>query len=186
MGSVGAEREAGPTPDATAPEPSRPLLTIGAVTAAVVVLDQLTKWWALEALTDPTRVIDLVWTLRLRVIYNTGTAFSLTSDSGPIVSVIALVVVAFLLWSGRKQRSPWVLAAYGLVVGGTFGNMIDRLFRDGNDGLLGGAVIDFVDLQWFPVFNLADAALTVGIGLLLVVGFFTDALDDAPGGETGA
>jgi signal peptidase II len=186
VGSVVAEREAHPTADDAAPQPSRSLLTIGAVTTVVVVLDQLTKWWALEALTDPTRVIDLVWTLRLRVIYNTGTAFSLTSDSGPIVSVIALVVVAFLLWSGRRQRSPWVLAAYGLVVGGTFGNMIDRLFRDGNDGLLGGAVIDFVDLQWFPVFNLADSALTVGIGLLLVVGFFTDALDDPPEDDTGA
>ncbi len=186
MGSVGAETTAPSTPGHPAPRPRRPLLVIGAVTALVVVLDQLTKWWALEALTEPTRVIDLVWTLRLRVIYNTGTAFSLTSDSGPIVSVIALVVVAFLLWSGRNQRSPWVLASYGLVVGGTFGNMVDRVFRDGNEGVLGGAVIDFVDLQWFPVFNLADAALTVGIGLLLVVGFFTDALDEPAEGETGA
>jgi len=186
VGSVGAETTAPSTPGHPAPRPRRPLLVIGAVTALVVVLDQLTKWWALEALTEPTRVIDLVWTLRLRVIYNTGTAFSLTSDSGPIVSVIALVVVAFLLWSGRNQRSPWVLASYGLVVGGTFGNMVDRVFRDGNEGVLGGAVIDFVDLQWFPVFNLADAALTVGIGLLLVVGFFTDALDEPAEGETGA
>jgi signal peptidase II len=185
VGSVGAETTA-PSTSGDARRPRRPLLVIGAVTAAVVVLDQLTKWWALEALTEPTRVIDLVWTLRLRVIYNTGTAFSLTSDSGPIVSVIALVVVGFLLWSGRNQRSPWVLASYGLVVGGTFGNMVDRVFRDGNEGVLGGAVIDFVDLQWFPVFNLADAALTVGIGLLLVVGFFTDALDDPAEGETGA
>lgn len=186
MGSVGAETTAPSTSGDATPRPRRPLLVIGAVTAAVVVLDQLTKWWALEALTEPTRVIDLVWTLRLRVIYNTGTAFSLTSDSGPIVSVIALVVVAFLLWSGRDQRSPWVLASYGLVVGGTFGNMVDRVFRDGNEGALGGAVVDFVDLQWFPVFNLADAALTVGVGLLLVVGFFTDALDDPAEGETGA
>lgn len=184
MGSVGAERTAGEARADT--RPSRSLLAIGAVTAVVVLLDQLTKWWALEALTQPTRTIDLVWTLRLRVIYNTGTAFSLTSDSGPFVTVIALVVVGFLLWSGRSQRSPWVLTAYGLVVGGTFGNMVDRLFRDGNDGILGGAVIDFVDLQWFPVFNLADSALTVGILLLLVVGFFTDALDDPADDETGA
>ncbi|HEY1116250.1 MAG TPA: signal peptidase II [Acidimicrobiales bacterium] len=185
MGSVGAERTAGPDSDDARAEPVRSLPVIVAITVVVVVLDQLTKWWALEALTQPTRIIDLVWTLRLRVIYNTGTAFSLTSDSGPIVSVIALAVVAFLLWSGRSQRSPSVLAAYGLVVGGTLGNLVDRLFRDGNDGLLGGAVIDFVDLQWFPVFNLADAALTVGIGLLLVVGLFTDALDDPAEGETG-
>lgn len=185
MGSVGAERTAGPDSDAARAEPVRSLPVIVAITAVVVVLDQLTKWWALEALTQPTRIIDLVWTLRLRVIYNTGTAFSLTSDSGPVVSVIALAVVAFLLWSGRSQRSPSVLAAYGLVVGGTLGNLVDRLVRDGNEGFLGGAVIDFVDLQWFPVFNLADAALTVGIGLLLVVGLFTDALDDPAEGETG-
>lgn len=185
MGSVGAERTAGPDSDDARAEPVRSLPVIVAITVVVVVLDQLTKWWALEALTQPTRIIDLVWTLRLRVIYNTGTAFSLTSDSGPIVSVIALAVVAFLLWSGRSRRSPSVLAAYGLVVGGTLGNMVDRLVRDGNDGFLGGAVVDFVDLQWFPVFNLADAALTVGIGLLLVVGLFTDALDDPAEGETG-
>lgn len=186
MVSVGAETADTATSGEAAPGPSRPLLVIGAIAAVVVVLDQLTKWWALEALTDPTRVIDLVWTLRLRVIYNTGTAFSLTSDSGPIVSVIALVVVAFLLWSGRTQRSPWVLTSYGLVVGGTFGNLVDRVFRAGNEGFLGGAVVDMVDLQWFPVFNLADAALTVGIGLLLVVGFFTDALDEPTDDETGA
>lgn len=186
MGSVGAETTAPTAPGDPARRPRRPLAVIAIVTVVVVVLDQLTKWWALEALTEPTRVVDLVWTLRLRVIYNTGTAFSLTSDSGPIVSVIALVVVAFLLWSGRNQRSGWVLASYGLVVGGTFGNMVDRVFRDGNDGVLGGAVIDFVDLQWFPVFNLADSALTVGIGLLVVVGFFTDALDEPADGETGA
>ncbi|HEU5082961.1 MAG TPA: signal peptidase II [Acidimicrobiales bacterium] len=187
MGSVGAETSPRPAPGPDSRQPAgaarRPLATIGGVAALVVVLDQLTKWWALEALTDPTRAIDLVWTLRLRVIENTGTAFSLTSDSGPWVTIIALAVVAYLVVSGRNQRSRWVLASFGLVVGGTVGNLLDRLLREGDDGFLSGPVIDFVDLQWFPVFNLADAALTVGIGLLLVVGFFTDALDDEPPAE---
>ena len=183
MGSVGAETPPRPASGADPRHPAgvaarRPLVTIALVAVAVVVLDQLTKWWALEALTEPTRVIELVWTLQLRVIYNTGTAFSLTSDSGPIVSIIAVAVVLFLLRSGRHHRSLGVLSSYGLVVGGTVGNLLDRLFRDGDGGFLSGPVIDFVDLQWFPVFNLADAALTVGIGLLLVVGFFTDAFDD--------
>jgi signal peptidase II len=188
VGSVGAETsrpapgsEAPGAPDAPA---RRPIAIIAAVSAAVVVLDQLTKWWALEALTDPTRIIDLVWTLRLRVIENTGTAFSLTSDSGPWVSVIAVAVVGYLVWSGRSQRSPWVLASYGLVIGGTIGNLLDRVFR-ADDGFLSGPVIDMVDLQWFPVFNLADAALTVGIGILLVAGFFTDAFDEAGDGAEG-
>ena len=118
---------------------------------------------------DPTRTIDLFWTLRLRLLYNRGTAFSLTDNSGPVVSVIAVVVVVVLLRSGRQQRSRAVVASYGLVVGGTIGNLVDRIFRAG-DGLLGGGVVDFVDPQWFPVFNVADAALTIGIGLLLVAG----------------
>ena len=179
MGSVGAEA-ARPTPGSPTARPRQPLAVIAAVAVAVVALDQLTKWWALEALTDPVRTIDIVGSLRLRVIENTGTAFSLTSDSGPWVSVVALVVVGVLLRSGRDQRSPWVLASYGLVVGGTLGNLADRLFRAGDGGFLSGPVIDMVDLQWFPVFNLADSALTVGIVLLVVAGLFTDALDDRP------
>jgi signal peptidase II len=173
VASVGADT----TRPTDAPTRRRPLAVIATVAVVVAALDQLTKWWALEALTDPARTIDLVWTLRLRVIENTGTAFSLTSDSGQWVSVVALVVVAVVLWTGRHQRSPWVLASYGLVVGGTAGNMIDRVAR-ADDGFLTGPVIDMVDLQWFPVFNLADSALTVGIGILVVLGLFTDRLDE--------
>ena len=157
----------------------RPLLGILGVATLLVVVDQLTKWWAVAALDDPPRAIDLFWTLRLRLLYNRGTAFSLTDDTGPIVSVIAVVVVVLLLRSGRTQRSPLVVVGYGLVVGGTVGNLLDRLFREG-DGLFGGGVVDFVDLQWFPVFNVADSALTIGIGLLLIAGFFTDAFDEPP------
>lgn len=157
--------------------PSRPVARILAIAGVVLVLDQLTKWWAIEALADPPRIIDLVWTLRFNLLYNRGTAFSLTENSGPVVSVIAVVVVIVLLRSGRHQHSAWVLLSYGLVVGGTVGNLADRVFREG-DGRFGGGVVDFVDLQWFPVFNLADAALTIGIAVLLFAGFFTDAFDD--------
>lgn len=155
----------------------RPLRTIVLVAGITLVLDQLTKWWAVDALSDPPRTIDLFWTLRFNLLYNRGTAFSLTDNSGPVVSVIAIVVVVVLLRSGRSQRSPWVLASYGLVVGGTVGNLVDRMFRAG-DGFLQGGVVDFVDPQWFPVFNLADAALTIGIALLLAAGLFTDAFDE--------
>ena len=159
----------------------RPVLAIAGVAAALIAVDQLTKWWAVEELGDG-RTIELFWTLRFRLLYNRGTAFSLTDDTGPLVSVIALVVVAALLWSGRRQRSRLVVTGYGLVVGGTLGNLVDRVAREG-DGFFGGGVVDFVDPQWFPVFNVADSALTIGIGLLLVAGFFTDAFDEPAGDE---
>ncbi|WP_436795667.1 signal peptidase II [Actinospongicola halichondriae] len=178
MASVDADSR---VPDGPAPsdlhDPSRPVARIVGVGAVVLLLDQLTKWWAVDALADPPRVIDLFWTLRFNLLYNRGTAFSLTDNSGPVVSVIAVVVIVVLLRSGRRQRSPWVQLSYGLVAGGTVGNLVDRIFREG-DGLLGGGVVDFVDLQWFPVFNVADAALTIGIIVLLIAGFFTDAFDE--------
>jgi signal peptidase II len=76
-------------------------------------------------------------------------------------------VVAALLVSLRRQTSPYGTIAVGLVIGGAAGNVIDRLFR--SPGWLRGAVIDFIDLQWWPIFNVADMAITVG-GLLLVFG----------------
>ncbi len=184
MASVDADPVTGADPSPAGPRRRHPVLAIAAIAAAVVAVDQLTKWWAIEALTDPRRVIHIVWTLRFNLLYNRGTAFSLTDNSGPVVSVIAVIVVVVLVRSARHQRSGLVLVSYGLVMGGTLGNLVDRLFRDGT-GILGGGVVDFVDPQWFPVFNVADAALTIGIGLLLLAGFFTDAFDDPVGEPDG-
>lgn len=61
----------------------------------------------------------------------------------------------------------------GLLVGGAIGNILDRLFRDG--GWMNGAVVDFIDLQWFPVFNVADSAVTIGAGFLILGAFLTRA-----------
>lgn len=185
MASVDADHADASTHEADAGV-RRPLAGVLAVAGLLVAVDQLTKWWAVEALSDPTRIIDLFWTLQFRLIYNRGTAFSLTEDTGPIVSVIAVVVVIYLLRSGRDQRSRLVVAGYGLVVGGTIGNLLDRAFRAEDGGLLTGGVVDFVDPQWFPVFNVADAALTVGIMVLLAAGLFTDAFDPPPDPEHGA
>lgn len=161
-----------PAPDAAAgasgPEPARArwALLLG-VASLVLALDQLTKAWAVEALGDG-RIIDLVGSLRLRLTINHGSAFSLTDSRGSLVGLAALAVVAVLLRSGRHATRPGMAVALGLVVGGAFGNLVDRAFRAG-DGLLGGGVVDFVDLQWWPVFNLADSAVVCGALLLLVV-----------------
>jgi signal peptidase II len=78
------------------------------------------------------------------------------------------VVIVALLVSLRRNGSMLSAVGIGLVIGGAIGNVLDRLLRAG-DGFLGGAVVDFIDLQWWPVFNVADMAITVG-GVILVVG----------------
>ncbi len=144
------------------------LLTV-AVAAVVVAVDQLTKSWAVNALAD--RDIDLVWTLRLNLTFNAGMAFSQGRGLGPVIGVLALVVVVVLLASLRKGGSVLSAVAVGLVIGGAAGNVIDRLFRAGEGGFLSGRVVDFIDLQWWPVFNLADASIVVGAVLLLIASF---------------
>ena len=138
-------------------------LLVATVAPIVVAVDQLTKWWALQALDD--RTIDLVWTLRLRLLFNTGSAFGLGSRFAPIIALVAVVVVTVVLRAQRALTSWPARFGAALVVGGAVGNLLDRLFRDGG-GFLGGAVVDFVDLQWWPVFNVADACICVGATLL--------------------
>jgi signal peptidase II len=134
--------------------------------AVVVVLDQLTKHWALQALQDGP--IDLVGSLRLNLVFNDRAAFSLGGGGNTtLIASIGLVLVAVLVTMGlRAERRGWALGL-GIVLGGALGNLVDRAFRAG-DGFLGGRVVDMVDLQWWPVFNLADAALWVGIGVLVI------------------
>ncbi len=132
--------------------------------AAVLLLDQLTKWWASEALAD--RTIDLVWTLRLHLVFNTGAAFSQGEGWGPLFAVLILLVVALLVRQGAGTDDPMTRIAVGVVIGGAIGNLADRAFREGG-GFFGGAVIDFIDLQWWPVFTVSDSAIVVG-GVLVV------------------
>jgi signal peptidase II len=135
------------------------------VAATVLALDQLTKWWALNALEDD-RIIHVIWTLQLQLTLNRGSAFSIVESGGAVISLLALVVVGLLLRTGRRATHPASAVALGLVLGGAFGNLTDRAFRAG-EGFLGGGVVDFVDLQWWPVFNLADMGVVCGAFLLL-------------------
>ena len=168
---------------ATAPDPgsasSRSHWLLVAVVAALVIgLDQLTKWWAVQTLS--TRTIDVVWTLRLNLTYNPGAAFSTFSGGrwGPVIAVLAFVIVGYLVWQGRTVTSRWGAVAIGLIIGGALGNLVDRVAR-GDGGFLSGRVVDFIDLQWWPVFNVADMGVVVG-GILLVVVTVFGAEPDGP------
>ncbi len=132
----------------------------------MVAADQATKAWALAAL-DGGATVELVGTLRLRLVFNRGTAFGLGSRFAPLIALLGVAVVVFLARSGGALQRRRARASLGLVLGGAVGNLLDRMSRSGG-GVLGGAVVDFVDLRWWPVFNLADAAITVGALLLAV------------------
>ena len=163
---------AGPVadPEVDGPHPSPPraigMRVMLPVALAVVVLDQLTKWWALERLA--TENIDVFWTLRFNLVFNSGSAFSLGQGLGPVLGVLAVVVVVALVRVGRLVSNLPTAIALGMVLGGAVGNLADRLFRSDGEGFLGGHVVDFIDFQWWPVFNVADIGIVVG-GLLLVL-----------------
>jgi signal peptidase II len=141
-------------------------LTI-AVAVAVVVVDQLTKWWAVHTLDD--RNIDVFWTLRFHLSYNTGMAFSRGQNWGPLIGVVALVIVVVLLLSVKRTASRLNEVIVGLIIGGAVGNIIDRLIRE--PYWLRGGVVDFIDFQWFPIFNVADMAITIGGALLILTSY---------------
>jgi signal peptidase II len=148
--------------------PSRQQYVVTAATAAgVIALDQLSKWWAINNLND--HVVDVVWTLRLHLVFNSGAAFSLATGIGPFIALLAVGVVGFLIWSGRSVTTTVGAVAIGLVLGGAIGNLVDRLFRAGGNGVLGGRVVDFIDFQWWPVFNVADMGVVIGAILLVMV-----------------
>ncbi len=133
--------------------------------AAVVAADQATKHWAVTGLGDD-RVIDVVWTLRFNLAFNSGMAFSRGAGLGPLIAVVATVVIVWLLVSLRTPASRLSTVGMGLVIGGAAGNLVDRLLR--GEAWLRGAVVDFIDFQWFPIFNLADMAINVGAGALIL------------------
>ncbi|MDP3382258.1 MAG: signal peptidase II [Phenylobacterium sp.] len=142
---------------------------------AVIVLDQLSKHWILFVYDLPTRVSEqVVGPFYLTMVWNQGVSFGLLradQDLGRwlLVAFSVLVAIALAIWARRGDRTLMALAL-GLVMGGAVGNAIDRARF--------GAVVDFIDVSrlYFPwVFNIADAAISVGVVLLLLDGFRRDA-----------
>jgi signal peptidase II len=148
-------------------EVARRRLIILGIAAVVVAIDQATKTWALHHTVEPQHV---VWTLRLALTFNSGAAFGLGRGKTTVFILGAVVLVVVLAGLGRRASRtaglPSVIAM-GLLLGGALGNLTDRIIRHHH-----GSVIDFIDLQWWPVFNVADACITVGALLLVLAGLF--------------
>ena len=138
------------------------------VAAAVLVVDQLTKWWVVATL--PGKPIVLVeGFLQFRFVSNSGAAFSLLDGFGSVIGLIAIAAAVFIFLVAVKVESTGETVALGLVLGGALGNLADRAFR--GDGFLDGGVVDFVDFSFFPAFNVADSAITIGAILALWFAF---------------
>ena len=148
------------SPVTTAPRPRYARMAV--VVAIVVTLDQATKSWAVSTLRDRDP-IHLFWTLELDLAFNPGLAFSQGTGLTGLITIVGLGLVAGIIWWSRGVTSPLLATGLGLLLGGACGNLADRLFRDH-----GGAVVDFIDPQWWPVFNVADIAVFFGAALLIL------------------
>ncbi|MDQ3987128.1 MAG: signal peptidase II [Actinomycetota bacterium] len=146
------------------PPPGRVYSVVLATAAIVVALDQITKSLALENLRDgPVDLIKGAVTFDLS--FNSGGVFGLLQGfPGIFLFATIAVVLAILVWVRNLEESRW-LVPLGMILGGGLGNLSDRLFRD-----LGGQVVDFIDLHVWPVFNLADSSIVVGVVLILLFG----------------
>ncbi len=148
------------------------------VAAAVLIADQATKRWALDRLTpgscqQPDACIDLVAGARFHLVFNKGAAFAQGTGFGPVLGALAILITAVLLYLAWRRVDTRGSLLLGAIAGGAIGNLVDRATR-AEDGMLSGAVVDFVDLGWWPVFNVADAAIVCGVLGFVVVSWFDE------------
>jgi signal peptidase II len=142
--------------------------TFSWIAAGIIAGDQVTKWWVQHSLSLQESIPLVPGLLKLTHVHNTGSAFSLFRGAGTwlvLVSIVSLVAI-LRYWIGLQRRgepiSPVLLWGLALPFGGAAGNLIDRVRLH--------YVVDFLELPNFPVFNVADSAITIG-ALLLVFHF---------------
>ena len=136
-------------------------LGLAAIVLAAVAADQLTKHIVTGRLRldDGVHVVGPLWIHHVR---NSGIAFGLFASATPVVIVLTgLAVTWMLLFFARSgARHPVLPVALGFVIGGSLSNLLDRVRL--------GHVTDFIDLRWWPAFNLADSFIVIGVGLLFL------------------
>lgn len=157
------------TPSTVKVRPSgRTLAVLGVIAVVVFGLDQLAKRAVLESLSEGERVPFLGEFLQLHLVFNPGAAFSLLSGTTWVFAIIASLVVVVIIVFARRIRSIAWATVFGLLLGGTTGNLYDRLFREPGFGV--GHVVDFLQLWAFPaIFNLADVAICCAAGLFILL-----------------
>ena len=171
---------AGPESTAAAP-PRRPFLfLLGAITIPVILLDQATKLFVqahmalYESIAIIPNYLDITYTL------NPGAAFSMLADAPPwlrkmfLLSMACAAIIVLAVMIVRADRVSISSVAFALILGGAVGNLIDRAIR--------GRVIDFMRAHYYdlnyPIFNVADSAISIGVALIIITAFFGS--DDEP------
>jgi signal peptidase II len=141
---------------------------LGIVAATVFATDQLTKLLVSHQFKNGSTLPLLGGVVQLEYARNTGAAFSLFQADGVVLAVVAIAVsVGILVYYRRTSGGPLLVrCALGLVLGGAMGNLVDRIRL--------GFVVDFIDLHWWPVFNVADSCIVVGVALLVLQSFLQE------------
>jgi signal peptidase II len=146
----------------------RALIVLALVAVVVYVLDQFTKFLIVSNLTENEQVKAIGNLLQFHFVKNSGAAFSIASGSTWIFSLAASAVTIFIIGFARRIRSVGWAVLFGMLLGGTTGNLTDRLLREPGFGV--GHVIDFIQVQGFPaIFNIADSFIVASMGLFILL-----------------
>jgi signal peptidase II len=146
----------------------RALVALALVAVAALVLDQGSKYLVVTTLKPGEVVAVLGDLLQFQFVKNPGAAFSIGNAYTWIFSILASAVTIFIVWFARRIRSLAWAIVFGLLLGGVLGNLTDRLFREPGFGI--GHVVDFLRIPFLPaIFNVADTAIVVSMGLFLIL-----------------
>ncbi len=142
------------------------MLVFLAVAVAAWGVDQVTKYLAVDRLTDHPPVHLVGGLLQANLTRNPGAAFSTGAAFTQVFSVVAIAAVVAILWFGRRVRTTLWAVGLGLLLAGVAGNLTDRLFR--TPGPLRGHVVDFLQLPHWPIFNVADICINLAAVVIVV------------------
>ena len=154
---------------------------MAAVVVAVAVVDQSVKTLMLGWL-EPGQPVAVIgdW-FRFTLLFNSGAAFSMGSDSTWLFTCIQIAFVVGVAAAAPRVHDRWTAVGLALIAGGAAGNLVDRLFRE--PAFFVGHVVDFISVGNFAVFNLADSAITVGVVVFVLGMFFGEQAGEQPGDD---
>jgi signal peptidase II len=159
------------------------LVVLAIVAVCIYALDQFTKYLIVQNLTYGDTVNVLGDILQFRYVKNPGAAFSLGTGMTWLFSIVAAGVAVFIIVYARRIRSIWWAILFGLLLGGTLGNLSDRLLRPPRFGE--GHVVDFIEIWGFPaIFNIADSAIVVSMCMFVILTIAGVHLDGTRGHRT--